>query len=122
MKNTATKQTFTYSSNEQITNEVGLTGKPIYRRTFTGTTPNNTSDNNLFTITGATKIIKMYGPVQQGGGLNGRVTDVSAPMSGNTAHGPLFQIYPDFTCHVYNVTGDTRWQNMTYAITVEYEK
>lgn len=113
-------QALNYSTVEQMTNRLGLTGKPIYVKTFTGTTPNNSSDNIIFSVTGSTKIIGYEGMVTQSAGV--RYTDVKAIQSGNFAHGPAFQFYGTVDAHWYNATGDGRWQNTPYEITVEYEK
>lgn len=89
----------------------------VYTRTFNGTTPDNSSDNLLFTIDTARKILGFYGTVTILG--DNRVVNVESLHSGNNAHGPMYQFYGN-ELHVYNATGDTRWQNNPYCITVEY--
>lgn len=108
-----------YSTTEQTTSESWTDGKAVRQRTWTGTTPNNSSDNALFALPTGANFIRMEGFVQQSNG--NRKVNVDQVFSGNAAHGPMFQWYgADNSIHAYNATGDGRWQNMPYSITVYY--
>lgn len=51
-----------YSTTEQLTGDVWIDGKPIYRKTInTGAMPNNTSKNVAHGITGISAIVRIYG-------------------------------------------------------------
>lgn len=105
------------STAEHLTGETWTNGKPIYRKTWTGTTPNNANDNALFTVTGAAEIVRFFGRVVNGT----RVADMFGVHSGSAAHGPAAQFYGN-ELHWFNNTADTRWQNGAYVVTVWYTK
>ncbi|MGL5062848.1 MAG: hypothetical protein ACRC62_22970 [Microcoleus sp.] len=107
-----------HSITEHLTGEVWTNGKPIYRKTWTGTTPNNGNDNSLFTVTGATEIVHFFGRIVNS---TNRVADMFGVYSGNVGHGPAAQFYGN-DLHWFNTTGDTRWQNGAYVVTVSYTK
>lgn len=106
-----------HSTAEHLTGETWTNGKAIYRKTWTGTTPNNANDNALFTATGATEIVRFFGRVVNGT----RVADMFGVHSGSAAHGPAAQFYGN-ELHWFNNTGDTRWQSGAYVVTVCYTK
>lgn len=107
---------------ETFSGLLAVDDKPIMCRTFSGTTPNNASDNAIFAVAGCDQFYGMEGYIEQSGVLSRRV-NVNSAYSGNASHGPMFQFYPnDKAVHVYNATGDARWQNCPYMITVYYTK
>ena len=110
----------TYSTIEKITDETWTDNKPIYVKTYTGTTPNNSYDNLIFTVNGATNIIKFFGKIVQQN--NGRSSDIMSLFSGSTPHGSMYQFYNTNELHCFNSTGDARHQNCQYEITVYYTK
>lgn len=106
---------------ETFSGQLSVDDKPIMCRTFSGVTPNNASDNAIFVVPGCDKFIDMDGFIEQSSG--GRAVNVNAIFSGNAAHGPMYQFYvSDKSVHAYNATGDGRWQNCKYMITVYYTK
>ena len=115
-----------YSISETDSGEVWIDGKTIFQRTFTGTTLANYSDHTLFTVTGATSIVDYEGFVDQS--VTPRRVSITSPYSGVAAHGPMFQFYTPsggtarIEAHWCNNTGDARWQNNPYTVTVYYVK
>ena len=119
-----------YDATERDTGDAYF-GQPIYTKTFTGRTPDNTgTSNTLFTVTGATKIIGYGGMITQNQQLLPgpplRFTDIRSIFSGLGLHGPYAQIDGiDFKVVNYvglGYTNDTRFSNCDYVIKVSYIK
>jgi hypothetical protein len=109
-----------HSTVEHLTGEIWTNGKPIYRRTFTGTTlANDNADIILFTVTGSTEIIRRWGSLSNG---TNRTVDMFSVYSGNAGHGPMIQFYGAEECHRYSELQDSRWWSKSYSATIEYTK
>lgn len=103
----------TYSTTEQTTNKVWIDGRPVYRRTFTGSTGNGsytvmTTDYYNSAIT----IINSYGSL---GTTSGRVP-LNSYVNSNWAtglfiHNEELQIYHGSSC-----------RNGSYVVTIEFVK
>jgi hypothetical protein len=118
----ATAANKTYATTEQDTGETWTDGKPIYRISYSSTTPSNTNDATYITITGATYIVNYEGLIYENT-LN-RYTDINTLDSGSmTLHGPVFQLYLTNVLHMFFATlPDARFVNAPFQVTVYYTK
>lgn len=116
-----------YPLNTEVRTSKKFNGKAVFRKIFTGTIPNNAAETILFTVTECTgQIINYEGWIVQNG-FDRRVS-LESIFSGNVWHGPIFQFFRPAGVNIEiqgrwrNDTGDVRFQNCAYTITVEYTK
>lgn len=112
-----------YSTTEQLTGDVWIDGKPIYRRSFTGTISQAASTRNSVTLiaSGVETIINGSGYWDAGGTFMVPVgSTVTSTTALNTAYGSEIRLQSN-AASLLTVSSSAR-SSAPYHVTIEYTK
>lgn len=105
-----------YSTDEQLTGDVWIDGKPIYRKTiYTGQLPNNAQTLTEHNISNIDKVVKIYGLA-----WNSTPTFLTLPYPHSTA-GSSMATFAD-TTKITIGSGSDRTPYTNSYVTLEYTK